>query len=277
MILKPEIQKYLDELRHEDLNVRYRAADRLAKIADASAVPALIELSRDKQANVRFHASEVLCRIKEPLVLEYLVLALQDKRLHIRYYAIEVLMKLGANALLLLCAALKDVEPLVREIVASALGKLDEGEAVPALIEALQDANANVRLQAAKSLYRLGDSYTLPRKVIACSQLSAQQRIDALEALRRVRFKRLSAYFALKYDFPDTRKLCDDVKNTDHESLKTGSQIVLNWLDGENALLHASQLEDLNACRELLRSAEGFQEGSHASLLRASTKDSSHG
>ena len=124
MILKPEIQKYLDELRNEDLNVRYRAADRLAKIADASAVPALIELSRDKQANVRFHASEVLCRIKEPLVLEYLALALQDKRLHIRYYAIEVLMKLGATALLLLCAALKDVEPLVREIVASALGKI---------------------------------------------------------------------------------------------------------------------------------------------------------
>ena len=117
-MLNPEITKYLEELRNENLNVRYRAADELAKIADANAVPALIVLSRDKQANVRFHASEVLRRIKEPLTLEYLSLALHDKRLHIRYYAIEVLLKLEAPAVGLLCAAMRDEEPLVREIVA---------------------------------------------------------------------------------------------------------------------------------------------------------------
>ncbi len=276
-MLKPEISKYLDEMSSEDLNLRYRAADELVKIADASAVPVLIKLSRDKQANVRFHAAEVLCRIKEPLVLEYLTLALRDKRLHIRYYAIEVLIKIGTSAVALLCAALKDEEPLVREIVASALGKIGEGEAVPSLIESLQDADANVQLQVAKSLNRLGDSFTLPRKVIACSQFSAQQRINALEALRRVRFKRLSAYFALEYDFPDTRELCQVVRFTGDEKLKSGAQIILNWLNGENALLHASQRQDLNASRELLRPVAGFQQGSHESLLRASTKEPSHG
>ncbi len=276
-MLKPEIEKYLDELRSEDMNLRYRAADALAKIADASAVPALIKLSRDKQANVRFHAIEVLSQIKEPLALEYLALALRDKRLHIRYYAIEVLMKIGTSAVALLSAALKDEEPLVREIVASALGKLGEGEAVPALIESLQDADANVQLQAAKSLNRLGDSFTLPHKVIACSKLSAQQRINALEALRRVRFKRQSAYFALEYDFPDTRELCQVVRLTGDEELKAGAQIILNWLNGENALLHASQRDDSNANKELLRPVAGFQQGSNESLLRASTEESSHG
>ncbi len=276
-MLKPEISKYLDEMSSDDLNLRYRAADELVKIADASAVPVLIKLSRDKQANVRFHAAEVLSRIREPLALEYLALALQDKRLHIRYYAIEVLMKLGTTAVALLCAALIDEEPLVREIVASALGKIGEGEAVPALIEALQDAEANVQLQAAKSLNRLGDSFTLPRKVIACSQLSAQQRIDALGALRRVQFKRSSSYFTLEYDFPDTRELCEVVRLTGDEALRVGAQIILNWLNGENALLHPSQREDLNASRELLRPATGFQQGSHESLLRASTEESSHG
>ncbi len=256
---EPEIEKYLDELRSEDMNLRYRAADGLTKIAGASAVPALIKLSRVKQANIRFHAAEVLCRIKEPLVLEYLALALRDKRLHIRYYAIEVLMKVGTSAVALLCAALKDEEPLVREIVASALGKIEEGEAVSALIESLQDADVNVQLQAAKSLNRLGDSFTLPRKVIACSKLSAQQRIDALEALRRVRFKRLSAYFTLEYDFPNTLELCEVVSLTGDEELKAGAQIILNWLHGESALLHALQRDDLNASSVLLRPVKKMQ------------------
>lgn len=105
------------------------AAQQLAQIGQA-ALPAVIELLKDRNAPVRARAVRCLA----------LVGAKSSKEL-----------------LPALLEALKDADPSVRDQAAEALGAVEPKakEAAPALISALKDSNVRVRLTACRSLIAL--------------------------------------------------------------------------------------------------------------------------
>jgi hypothetical protein len=167
---------------------------------------------------------------------------------------------------------LQDENYIVRWNASIVLGQIGDASAVPSLIEALKDKNEYVRKRAAFALGRIGDSDTLPRKILAVSQWSVQERINVLKQLRRVRYIGLNSHrteLTLPYTFPDTRSLCQMVLNEDDDDARTGARSVLNWLNGDRHLLHASQSDPSRQSHELVRPAQGEPAIEPDTLLRA--------
>lgn len=175
-------------------------------IGDAAAVPALIEALRDEDYFVRLGASEALGKMKDVSAVPVLITILRDNT------------KPGFD----------------RADAARALGAIGDPSPILALIEAIEltieeRKNVSIRACAAYSLAALGDSVTLPRKTIACSRLTAQERIEVLSALRRVRYK--TEYITLKFKFPETHRLCEEMLNEYDVDARLGAQAVLKRLD----------------------------------------------
>jgi hypothetical protein len=129
-------------------------------------------------------------------------------------------------------------------------------------------SNWTVSNTAANALRKIGDSDTLPRKILADSRFSAQERIEVLDRLRRVRYK--DRYTTFRYTLPDTRTLCQAVLNEEDAEARTGAQIVLGWLNGDQHLLRASQRDATTEPQELLRTSQSaMPETQPETLLRA--------
>ena len=109
-----------------------------AEVADA--VPALIDALKDEDAQVRWRAAEALGAIRQASV-PALMTALKDEQAEVRWRAADALGMMGSaakDAVPSLVEALHDESWLVRERAAHALGEIGpEAEAaVPALVEA---------------------------------------------------------------------------------------------------------------------------------------------
>jgi HEAT repeat protein len=141
----PAVPGLLAALRDADWNARRAAAWALGQIKDATSVPKLLEvldgsevISRYALAKVRERVSELLCRMIERVAVE--------DRDH--YDPEKTLVQIGALAVPVLLAALRDADWRVREAAAWALGQIG-APAVPGLLAALGDADADVRRAAA--------------------------------------------------------------------------------------------------------------------------------
>jgi HEAT repeat protein len=73
-----------------------------------------------------------------------------------RSETVQHLISLGPAALEVLCRALCEANPLLREAAAAALGQIGDGRAAQSLTRALGDANSYVRDAAARAVVRLG-------------------------------------------------------------------------------------------------------------------------
>ncbi len=82
---------------------------------------------------------------------------------------------------------LDDGNATVRATAAAGLGKLDDKDAVPALVRlATQDADWQVRLRAVEALGKLGGDAALPAASAALFDPSREVRLEAIDALRRL-------------------------------------------------------------------------------------------
>lgn len=233
-----EIEHYLQALKAEGWLTRKRAADALGKLGDGSVVPNLIKAMKEKDRDVSQSAAKALGAIGDD------------------------------TALLALKEGLKSKHDEVRWQCVISLGIVGDVSVVPALASALSDACENVDFQAVKALIRMGDSYTLPRKILACSKLSAQEKVVALSRLR----SRFALTFTSLNHFPKVRPLCELAILEEDEDVRDGAQTVLNWLDGDKLLLHASQRNSGTDGQELLRAAGGDPEEEPETLLRGSNE-----
>jgi len=111
-----------------------------------------------KDAKVRGGAAEALGELKDARAVEPLIGALKDRYTDVRKAAAEALGKIGAPAVELLIAALKDkrMDRYVHEAAAEALGKSGDARAIEPLIAALKDEDTDVRRYATKSLGEIG-------------------------------------------------------------------------------------------------------------------------
>lgn len=128
------LEQLLEELRSDDWQTRYRAADQLKTYRDPRAVPDLINVLRDKNDTVRFVAAMTLGIIKDPRAVLPLVATLQATRDHDLQWATSwALLETGEGAAAPLTDALLKVDAMTRDIMCDVLGRLQDPIALPNL------------------------------------------------------------------------------------------------------------------------------------------------
>lgn len=152
----PAVTQIAEILLEADPGTAFIAAKALGQIADAGAVPALLETLRYNDIWLRAATTGALIRIGEPAV-DGLTEALGDADKAVRRAAAKALGKIGGtgkdnSAVRGLSAALLDIDDGVRRFAAEALGRLHADDKVSELSDVLRDAKPEVRIAAFKAL-----------------------------------------------------------------------------------------------------------------------------
>lgn len=157
------LDELIEQLRDEDWQVRYRAADQLKTYREPRAVPHLIEaLAREENLTVSFVVAMTLGMMKDTRAIEPLTEALCSNPHHDMQWATSwALLEIGAEAVPNLIQIVGDVEPMTRDIVAELLGRMQNPTALPVLRAAfleqgLADHATTNRFSAADALERFG-------------------------------------------------------------------------------------------------------------------------
>lgn len=136
--------------------IRYQAADALAKLRDPRSIQALAGALRDTDMGVRWKSLEALVQIGSP-ALQALGEASRDPDAEVRWRAVVALSLTGTvDAIDPLAGRLGDPDPYVRGRAAIGLGSLGK-PALGKCMAALSDPDGKVRTGAALALGLCGD------------------------------------------------------------------------------------------------------------------------
>jgi len=150
------VEPLVTALKNDEFSgVRWKAAEALSKIG-APAVAALIGALRHDDDDVRWKAAIALGEIGDPRAIEPLILLLCDEDRFVKSHAALALGAIGEPAVNPLLRALREGDGNLRWGAAIALGKIRDPRAIEPLIEALADKYENVRAESASSLAALG-------------------------------------------------------------------------------------------------------------------------
>ena len=146
--LQNKIPGLIRDLSHRNKDVRWGAANALARIGTAAVDPLIAALD-DKDSVVRLRAAWALGQIGDKRPVDKLILTLRDGDWSVRMRAAEALGNLRAhqatNALLL---QLRDKNADVRGHVISALTKIADPVSADRISEILKDPDWRVRMGA---------------------------------------------------------------------------------------------------------------------------------
>jgi HEAT repeat protein len=151
-----DTEKYLQELKSENVMVRNNAIYYLGENKEKLAVPMLIELlNNDQPKEIRLNAIEALGKIEEAISVEALVALLNEEDKEIKMAAVEALGKIKDP---------KAVKPLInvlnnKDIKITALwaiGNIGDKSAIPHLTKLFDDQDEYVRYNASQSLKKIG-------------------------------------------------------------------------------------------------------------------------
>ncbi|HKP85424.1 MAG TPA: HEAT repeat domain-containing protein [Blastocatellia bacterium] len=208
----------LGQLATGDASARLRAADRLALMGDAKAVPPLIEaLATSKELQLRVAAAQALGALKDRRAVDALVAASGAAEKDVRLAAVNSLGLINdhTSAEALFVAA-KDTDQGVRDAAVQALAamgvsverlsadmtnanwqvrvaaittfaRLGDNKATPLVITALKDADSRVRSEAARTLGQLSDESAITALINSLGDSSAEVRVEATFALGRLK------------------------------------------------------------------------------------------
>ncbi|RMG60856.1 MAG: HEAT repeat domain-containing protein, partial [Deltaproteobacteria bacterium] len=162
--------RYVERVRRaRGWKERAMAAEALGRIGSARAVPALLEVVRDRKdedEEVRGVALRALGRIRDERAIPFLIEALGDEESWIPPRVAEIIHAFGREAVPYLVNELKNYENATRRMwAAEILGWIGEKSAASPLLDALGDVNPEVRAKAAGALGRLKDPRAIPRLV----------------------------------------------------------------------------------------------------------------
>jgi HEAT repeat protein len=190
---QPEVIQRLGAVINDtDWVVRWAAAEALAWIGAAEAVPLILNLLQDRYWMVRISAIRALLEMGDPTAVQPISYLLLDSHTTVREAAAEALGILGdPSGIPALTAALADQESLVRLAAATALGRIPDKTVIPVLLQALKDADCHVRWAAVQALGRNPDVQAVPA-LIGCLQdhdgpYYEDQKIDDLAAAALLR------------------------------------------------------------------------------------------
>ena len=154
-VLKDLNDQLVDQLSHEDPDLRLNSARALGLIAGGGGHDILIDLLDDPNNQVRFNAAAALARMERAEGIDFLFGALRAEDTILRTNAIKSLIEVQQNSAVVekrLLAALQDDASLARAAAAQILGQARVGTAVVALLKTTEDPVAKVRWSAALAL-----------------------------------------------------------------------------------------------------------------------------
>jgi hypothetical protein len=183
----PAVDHFTPLLQHEDDEVRRNAADMLARIPAARAVPALVAALNDSLADVRGRAASALGVIGSAEAVGPLLDLTGDPEIWVRSAAQRALARLGATDLLPSAAqAVNSPDVWFRASTVESMGILGSERGLPLVLAALDDEEPHVRRSAVAATLLIGS----PRACEALSEASSDDdwevRIYAAETRRRL-------------------------------------------------------------------------------------------
>ena len=158
------------------------AAWALGKLGDLAAVAPLIGALRDSDANVREMAVLALGDLGDPRAVPALALLAADPEHGVRSVMTVALKHIGGEPAAEALAGLvrSDPDAHTRVMAAGALGQVEGRVRLPALEAALGDSAAEVRANAASALERIGNPAAVPALL---SALSREPDLEASDAM----------------------------------------------------------------------------------------------
>jgi HEAT repeat protein len=154
-----EVNRLERDLGAADVDVRRRAAGRIAELGERVAARLLARAFDDPDVEVRLSAASAARALGVPGFGERVMGWLTDPDARLRLEAIELLSTApSARAIGPLTRALSDVEPSVRSAAATALGRSGAPEAVVGLLGRLDDSAVEVETSVIRALSRLADA-----------------------------------------------------------------------------------------------------------------------
>jgi len=153
-----KVDEYTKQLKEDfDADEREEAAEKLGKLGDPAAVPALRAATRDPDEEVREAVAEALGKLGDPAA--------------------------GGD----LAALLRDPEKKVRQEAVKALGLIADPERVNDLLPMLGDRSSDIREETAESLGRIGSALALPAlRRIAAEDSDSDVSRKAAFSVRRI-------------------------------------------------------------------------------------------
>ena len=151
-----DTEKYLQDLKSENVMVRNNAIYYLGENKEKLAVPMLIQLlNNDQPKETRLNAIEALGKIEEAISVEALVALLNEEDKEIKMAACDALGIIkNAKAVGHLIRILQDKD--VRLTAIWALGNIGDKNAVPALTKLLDHQDKYIRYNVSQSLKKIG-------------------------------------------------------------------------------------------------------------------------
>ncbi len=189
--LSPAVPALVEVLRdrHEEASVKSAAATALARLRDATAIPLLVEeLTRVDEHSSRNVAEAIAAfgTMATPALLELLV---DPSRAVARVWAARILGQIGdARAVDDLVARLNDRDDRLRMAAAEALGAIGDPRALQSIVRAtLRDPAPQVRAHAAGAVAQIEGERAVDVMVAALADPDYATRIRALEAFETMR------------------------------------------------------------------------------------------
>jgi hypothetical protein len=151
-----ESERYLHDLKSENITVVDNAIYFLAKEKDTRAVPMLRELiNSERPKPFRLSAIQALGQIGEDSSVDTLIDVLNENENEIKLAAVEAIGKIkNPQAIKTLINLLENQD--LRLTVIWALGNIGDYSAVPVMTELLDDEDKFVRYNAAQALKKIG-------------------------------------------------------------------------------------------------------------------------
>ncbi|MDP8230456.1 MAG: HEAT repeat domain-containing protein, partial [Candidatus Gorgyraea atricola] len=230
---KPAISLLIEELNNSRNSwTTCDIISALGAIGDPSAGPVLIKKLYNEIFSVSSSASKALSKIGNTKAVSILIERLNNP--NVKYYTMTFLGSMGPFAKKAVPALIKELEnkdvyDFVREEAAEALGKIDDPQAVPALIKALMNEESGIQATAANALGEIGNPQAVPALIKALRYEDYAIRSYTAEALGKIGDPR--AVPALIRVLNSEKRYIKGIRNTTAEALgKIGGKQVVSYL-----------------------------------------------
>ena len=206
----------------------------LGHFRSSTPVPALLERLKDPDALFKEEIVRVLGEIGDPMAAKTLMELLHDEDRMVRYYSARALHKMGGRDVVQsLCGLLNDPDEWIVINVLEILAKLNDPEAIPALVGQFEIARDS-RLKAiiTSSLSTFAEGRLLKTFESGLTSYDPRIQANAVEAVSRLKIPGLEMKRKLKkfYGHPNNRvrgNVCIALVQADTEAVKKEIDLML--------------------------------------------------
>ncbi len=210
----------------------------LGYLKSSTPVPKLLERLKDPDALFKEEIVRVLGEIGDPMAAKTLMELLHDEDRMVRYYSARALHKMGGRDVVQsLCSLLNDPDEWIVINVLEILSKLNDPEAIPALVGQFEVARDS-RLKAIiiSSLSTFAEGRLLKTFETGLSSFDPRIQANSVEAISRLKIPALEMKRKLKkfYGHPNNRvrgNVCIALAQADSEMVKSEIKQMLESTD----------------------------------------------